>query len=127
MASFKKRFFLKKKKRLVLIFVFCFFLLGLVVSLPKIFKKESKFVAKGTSSVSIYAAIIEPNPLTIEKNIQVEFINKTDRTISVIGDGWGNIPLMPGKIMVKAFLSKGTYPYTVSGTDKPLEGKVIVK
>ena len=77
-------------------------------------------------SVRVSETSVSPQSLTVSLYDQIQFYNDTAaQEIRVVGEGWGNIPLKPGRNMTHSFTQAGTYSYQLD--DLGLSGEIIVE
>lgn len=98
------------------------------VVLPTKTPEEIKIISSAkTTIIDITDTKIEPIVLEVKAFDQVQFNNKSGKTIKVVGEGWGNFPLPSGSNMTQPFNKAGKYNYKVTGLDASLTGEIIVK
>jgi len=89
--------------------------------------EEEKIIAQiKTHKVLIENGKLSPPNLTIKLYDQVEWENKDEKACQLEGEGWGNIPLQPGKRFTQSFEKTGLYPYSC-GSDPQLRGTITVE
>lgn len=98
------------------------------VVVPTKTPQEIEVISKmETKEIVIANDSLTPKALTIKAFDQVQFTNKSDKTITIAGEGWSGSPLKAGRKAIRAFDQVGTFTYTVSGLTSSLTGKVVVK
>lgn len=97
------------------------------IALPTKTPEEIEIISKiEEHKVIIYDKNIKPKVLNIKAHDQVSFVNKTNKEISVAGEGWGGVLLRPEENMTQSFEKIGSFEYKVS-TSLLLFGEVIVR
>ena len=94
---------------------------------PTLSPEKKEIISKlETHSVVITEAGFAPQTLTIKRYDQVQWENQGSTTHQVKGEGWGNVPIQPGKRFTQAFEETGTFPYSDS-LQPTLTGTIIVQ
>lgn len=107
----------------------------IIKTVPTLTVEEVKIASEIKSyEVLISESEIKTANLEIKLHDQVKFVNKTNKTINVKGEGWGGVPIGPGENMYNAFDKAGTFSYKVTefnpqggSSSLQLTGEVVVK
>lgn len=90
--------------------------------------EEIKIISEAkTATIDITGTKVEPPVLEVNAYDQVQFNNKSGKTIKVVGEKWGNFPVPSGLNMTQPFNEAGSYKYKIEGLDTVLTGEIVVK
>lgn len=99
---------------------------GKTVIIPTKTPEEVKIISEmKTGQVNISDSEVTPQNISVKLHDQIQFFNKSSKSIKVAGDNWGGVPLSPGENMTQAFDTAGTFSYSVPELN--LTGQVTVE
>jgi len=95
--------------------------------IPTLTPERKEIISKlETHIVTIENKSFSPQSLTIKLHDQVEWQNKDNETYQIKGEGWGNVPIRPGKSFTQVFETVGTHSYFCA-LHPEMTGTIVVK